>query len=92
MLISPNLSAILYLVSSVLFILALKGLSSPNSAKSGNILGITGMMIAVLTTLLSLKSGSSLVIIGIIIGGLIGVFIALKIQMVQPLYGVDSSK
>ena len=54
---SPNVQALSYLVASVLFILALKGLSSPLSARRGNRFGIAGMTIAVLTTL-SLPGGS----------------------------------
>ena len=48
---SPNLVALLYLVSGVLFILALRGLSSPDSSRRGNLFGMIGMTIAVLTTL-----------------------------------------
>ena len=48
---SPNLVAVLYLVSGVLFILALRGLSSPATSRRGNTLGMIGMTIAILTTL-----------------------------------------
>ena len=48
---SPNLVALLYLVAGVLFILALRGLSSPDSSRRGNQFGMIGMTIAVLTTL-----------------------------------------
>ena len=47
---SANLSAILYLVSGVLFILALRGLSSPETSRQGNLFGIIGMVIAVTVT------------------------------------------
>ena len=47
----PNIAALLYLVAGVLFILALKGLSSPASSRAGNRNGMIGMLIAVLTTL-----------------------------------------
>ena len=50
---SENLSAFLYLIASVCFILALRGLSSPVTARVGNIYGIAGMLIAVVTTLLT---------------------------------------
>ena len=50
---SANLSAILYLVSGVLFILALRGLSSPETSRQGNLFGIIGMVIAVTVTFLS---------------------------------------
>ena len=53
--ISANLSAIFYLVSGVLFILALRGLSSPETSRQGNLLGILGMIIAVTVTFLSVK-------------------------------------
>ncbi|MGB8671259.1 MAG: NAD(P)(+) transhydrogenase (Re/Si-specific) subunit beta, partial [Pseudolabrys sp.] len=48
---NPNLVALLYLVAGVLFILALRGLSSPDSSRRGNLFGMIGMAIAVLTTL-----------------------------------------
>ena len=50
---NSNLSALFYLVSSVFFILALKGLSSPESSRKGNIFGILGMIIAIVTLLLA---------------------------------------
>ena len=50
---SANLSAILYLISGVLFILALRGLSSPETSRQGNLFGIIGMVIAVTVTFLS---------------------------------------
>ena len=52
--ISANFSAIFYLVSGILFILALRGLSSPETSRQGNYFGITGMAIAVLVTFLSI--------------------------------------
>ena len=51
--ISANLSAIFYLVSGVLFILALRGLSSPETSRQGNLFGILGMIIAITVTFLS---------------------------------------
>ena len=71
-----------YLVASVLFILALRGLSSPEQARQGNIFGIAGMVIAVLTTLANPEVISyGTIILGMIVGGSIGTFIALRIQM-----------
>jgi NAD(P) transhydrogenase subunit beta len=71
-----------YLASAVCFILSLKGLSSPESARRGNIIGIVGMVIAILTTFYDDSvSDSSLIIIGIMLGGVIGSFTALKIPM-----------
>ncbi len=79
---SANLSALLYLVASICFIMALRGLSSPNTARGGNIYGIAGMVIAIATTLAMPGVVSYAVIaLGVIIGGIIGSFIALRIQM-----------
>jgi NAD(P) transhydrogenase subunit beta len=79
---SENLSALLYLVASVCFIMALRGLSSPDTARGGNFYGIAGMVIAVVTTLAAPEVVSYwLIILGILIGGAIGVYIALHIQM-----------
>jgi len=79
---STSTVAILYLISALLFIFALRGLSHPESSRIGNIFGIIGMIIAIITTLL-FKSVLSYTEIGvaILIGGLIGAFIALKIKM-----------
>tara|TARA_S200000501_G_scaffold276234_2_gene260152 strand:+ start:49038 stop:50432 length:1395 start_codon:yes stop_codon:yes gene_type:complete len=81
---SANLSAILYLISGVLFILALRGLSSPETSRQGNLFGITGMIIAVSVTFLSVdnfSAGFVYVLIFLAIGGAIGAFIAYKIPM-----------
>src|SRR5205085_1767924 len=73
---------LLYLAASVLFILALKGLSSPETARRGNIYGIAGMAIAVGTTLFMPQiSNYALIIFGIAIGAIIGAVIARRIQM-----------
>jgi len=79
---STNFVAILYLISALLFIFALRGLSHPESSRMGNIFGIIGMIIAILTTLM-FKSVLSYTEIGIavLIGGSIGTFIALRIEM-----------
>ncbi len=81
---SANLSAIFYLISGVLFILALRGLSSPETSRQGNFFGITGMLIAITVTFLSVgnfSTGFIYVILFMIIGGAIGAFIAFKIPM-----------
>ncbi|MAY65992.1 MAG: NAD synthetase [Rhodospirillaceae bacterium] len=71
-----------YLISSVLFILALRGLSSPETARRGNMMGIIGMTIAVATTLMDPGVMSfGMIILAILIGGTIGTVTALKIQM-----------
>ncbi|MGE0650380.1 MAG: NAD(P)(+) transhydrogenase (Re/Si-specific) subunit beta [Alphaproteobacteria bacterium] len=79
---SANFAALAYLLSSVLFIMALRGLSSPVTARKGNIYGIAGMTIAVATTVAT-PGVMSYGEIGaaIIIGGLIGGVIARRIQM-----------
>ena len=75
-------SSLLYLVSAILFILALRGLSHPETSRKGNLYGIIGMAIAVLTTLaLPQVETYFLIILGVIIGGSIGTYIAQKIEM-----------
>ena len=77
---SGNQVALAYLVASVFFILALKGLSSPLTSRRGNLFGIAGMVIAVLTTL-SLTRNYAIIIGAIAIGGVIGSVIARRVQM-----------
>jgi len=82
--ISVNLSAIFYLISGILFILALRGLSSPDTSRQGNYFGIIGMIIAIVVTFLSIGNFSTSIIyvfLFLIIGGSIGAFIAFKIPM-----------
>ncbi|MDC0903110.1 NAD(P)(+) transhydrogenase (Re/Si-specific) subunit beta [Pelagibacteraceae bacterium] len=82
--ISANLSAIFYLISGILFILALRGLSSPDTSRQGNYFGIAGMIIAIAVTFLSVEGFSTsigFVFIFLIIGGAVGAFIAFKIPM-----------
>ncbi len=77
-----NISEILYLIAAVCFILAIKGLASPKSARRGNILGMIGMVIAIITTIKDFTLGNQEYILGVILfGGAIGAFIALKIKM-----------
>ena len=77
-----SIFALLYLVAAVCFIMALRGLSSPETARSGNIFGISGMVIAILTTLALTQVVSYWLIgVGILVGGAVGTFIALRIQM-----------
>ncbi len=79
---TSNLAAILYLIAGVCFIMALRGLSSPATARSGNLFGIAGMVIAVGTTLGQQGVEDYLWIgVGIAVGGLIGTLIALRIKM-----------
>ncbi|CAO3446301.1 NAD(P) transhydrogenase subunit beta (EC 1.6.1.2) [Azospirillum argentinense] len=77
-----TLSALLYLVASVCFIMALRGLSSPETSRQGNFFGMAGMTIAVLTTLaLPIVQSYWMIVLGIAIGGGIGYVIAKKIEM-----------
>jgi NAD(P) transhydrogenase subunit beta len=82
---SPNTAGLLYLVSGVLFILALRGLSSPVTSRQGNLFGMIGMAIAIVVTLAAHPPASgfswALVIIGIGIGGGIGAVIARRVPM-----------
>jgi len=79
---SANFTAIAYLVASVLFIMALRGLSSPESSRKGNLYGMAGMAIAIITTILSPDVTSYVWILGaLVIGGGIGTVVALKIEM-----------
>jgi len=74
--------ALAYLLSSILFILGLKNLSSPETARRGNLLAMTAMLIAIIVTLTKNEIlGFTYIIIGLIIGSTIGVIIARKIQM-----------
>ena len=82
--ISANLSAVFYLVSGILFILALRGLSSPDTSRQGNFFGIAGMIIAITVTFLSVGNFSNSLIyvfVFLILGGAFGSFIAFKIPM-----------
>jgi NAD(P) transhydrogenase subunit beta len=79
---SENLTGFLYLAAAVCFILALRGLSSPVTARQGNAFGVVGMLIAIGTTLAAPTILSfELILAGIVIGGAIGTVVALKIKM-----------
>src|SRR3979411_412882 len=82
---STNTAALLYLVAGVLFILALRGLSSPVSSRQGNMFGMTGMAIAIVTTLAAHPPAGVgawvLVLAGIGIGGGIGAVTARRVPM-----------
>ena len=82
--ISANLLAVFYLISGVLFILALRGLSSPETSRQGNLFGIIGMAIAIVVTIVSVgnfSTGFLYLLILLLVGGSIGAFIAFKIPM-----------
>ncbi len=81
---SPNLSSLFYLVSGILFILALRGLSSPETSRRGNYFGIAGMAISIIVTFLTVGTfGSAFVyvLVFLLVGGSIGAYIAFKIPM-----------
>ncbi|EJO95109.1 NAD(P)(+) transhydrogenase [Ectopseudomonas mendocina DLHK] len=88
---SMNLITVLYLVASVCFIQALKGLSHPTSSRRGNVFGMVGMAIAIVTTVgLIHKLGSELavqglgfVIVGLLVGGSIGTVMAKRVEMTK---------
>ena len=85
---SANFASFLYLVSGVLFILALRGLSHPTTSRQGNVYGMVGMTLAIVTTLaLAVPSwnGFALIVLGIAIGGGIGAYIARTIAMPMPI-------
>ena len=82
--ISANLSAVFYLISGILFILALRGLSSPDTSRQGNYFGVIGMVIAIAVTFLSIGNFSTSIIyvfLLLILGGAVGSFIAFRIPM-----------
>ena len=85
---NANIAALLYLVSGILFIMSLRGLSSPATSRQGNYYGMIGMAIAVGTTLAVLATGGALDVVtlglilgGIAVGGIVGAIIAKKIPM-----------
>ncbi len=79
---TQDIQALLYLIASVCFILSLKGLSSPKSARTGNALGIIGMALAIIATVFSNDVHDYfLIILGIAVGGTIGTVVAKKIEM-----------
>ena len=78
----PGFAILAYLVAGVCFIMALRGLSSPESSRAGNIFGIVGMVIAIVATLmLSQVVSYVMIVLGIVVGGSVGTYIALRIQM-----------
>jgi NAD(P) transhydrogenase subunit beta len=91
--VSMNLVTMLYLIASVCFIQALKGLSHPSTARRGNAFGMSGMTIAVLTTVLLMVKlqadmnsggmGLGLVLLGVVVGGAIGATLAKRVEMTK---------
>src|SRR4026207_1715371 len=82
---SASFAALLYLVAGAMFIMALRGLSSPESSRAGNTYGMAGMAVSILTTL-AIAAPTNLLVWGLIIGGIaiggaIGAFTARRIAM-----------
>ena len=88
---SMNLVVMLYLVASVCFIQALKGLSHPTTSRRGNTFGMVGMAIAILTTVALLYKlradiatvGMAWVLLGLLVGGTIGTIMARRVEMTK---------
>jgi H+-translocating NAD(P) transhydrogenase subunit beta len=91
---SLNVVTLLYLVASVCFIQALKGLSNPKTARVGNTFGMVGMAIAILTTIAliakqasalgsNLGLGLGLLLVALVIGGAVGAFVAARVEMTK---------
>src|SRR5258707_3607184 len=82
---SADLGAVLYLVAGVLFILALRGLSNPQTSRQGNLFGMIGMAIAIVTTLAAHPPAGTgawvLVVLGLALGGGTGAVIARRVPM-----------
>ena len=81
---TPNIAASLYLISGVLFILALRGLSSPETSRKGNFFGILGMILAIAVTFFSVdifSNGFIFIMCALLTGGAIGAFVAYRISM-----------
>ena len=81
---SVNIASFLYLISGILFILALRGLSHPTTSRQGNMYGMIGMGIAVLTTLFMAAPGAGgalMIVAGIALGGSVGAYVARNIAM-----------
>ncbi len=81
---SASLTSVAYLVAAVLFILALRGLSNPETSQQGNRFGMIGMAIAIAATVLHAGItglGFALIVVGVAIGGTVGTFLARRIQM-----------
>src|SRR5262245_14534683 len=79
---NETLTAFLYLIASVCFIMSLRGLSSPETSRGGLLYGVAGMLIAIVTTVaLPIVQSYWWIIIGIVVGGAVGTLIAQRIQM-----------
>ncbi|MFT4557427.1 MAG: NAD(P) transhydrogenase subunit beta, partial [Planctomycetaceae bacterium] len=77
----PRLVQLAYLISAILFILGLKGLTRPRTAVRGNLLGACGLLVAVVVTLLGAGLDYRLIVGGLVIGSVIGAVFAIRVQM-----------
>ncbi|WP_321917657.1 Re/Si-specific NAD(P)(+) transhydrogenase subunit beta [Paraburkholderia sp. J11-2] len=83
---TSNLTTVSYIGAAILFILSLGGLANPETARRGNLLGMIGMLIAVLATVLGPRvsaEGIPYVVAALVVGGAVGLFAAKKVQMTQ---------
>ena len=79
----PRLVQLAYLLSAVLFILGLKGLTRPQTAVRGNLLGACGLFVAVVVTLFEAGLDYRLIVGGLVIGTVIGAVFAIRVQMTE---------
>ena len=81
---TPGLVAVSYIAAAVLFILALGGLSNPETARRGNMYGIVGMVLALVATVLGVVTANyAILVVSLVIGSGIGLFAARRVQMTQ---------
>ena len=81
---TPGITTVAYIGAAILFILSLGGLSQPETSRRGNLFGIAGMVIAILVTILGVKTGDLTVLVpAVLVGALIGGFVAARVEMVQ---------
>ena len=79
---NPNIVNFVYLIAGILFILGIKGLTKPKTAVRGNMLSALGMLLAVVVTLLNINTVDySYIVAGVVVGGIVGAIMALRIQM-----------
>jgi len=80
---NPGIVTVSYIGATILFILALGGLSNPDTARRGNIYGIIGMFIALVATIAGITANIAILVGGLVIGGSIGLVLAKRVQMTE---------
>ena len=80
---SPGIVTVSYIGATILFILALGGLSNPDTARRGNIYGIIGLFIALVATIAGITANIAILVGGLVIGGSIGLILAKRVQMTE---------